>query len=318
MNKVEIGQSAVSIYKFIFMSIEELKLNDWKDEKGNYWNNPSLGDWYDYDLYAELKLTMGYKIPGWFINDFSKSYFEVYRYIPEFLKKHNRTLEEYYVRFFLNLPQVPKCKNPNCNNLVHVVDGKLTHGLTDCCSRSCHISVNNFESWTNPDYFGNQDWFRKLKSIEMTENLKIWNHDAEFQALAKRGKILAKGSCDYYFYLARTDKQLKFGVCMAGSENYRLFIQDAYNNDPYLSFHILYIADSAVMADFEYELKSLFNFREYLNWSEFSLLKSSIRTLLPKYKIYKLKFNDYLEREYVESSTEVQGISIKKINEIKI
>lgn len=260
------------------MTIEDLKNNNWMDENGNLWNDPDSAEWKEYSgLDVEVKPKV-YLLPKWFIN--SKEDYRVNcKMLKVILQSNKRSLEEYYSRFILNLSEVPICENYGCSNKVHIRDGKISRGVTKCCSRSCHISKRNRELWKDPGYVMNSPEFREKKSREMKNNLDIWNHNPEFQAKSKRGKVLSH-KVDYIFYLARTASgYLKFGVTQKGSKDWRIFVQKEWNNDEYVSFHTIFESGSSYMADFEYNLKSRLRFREYLNWNEFKELNSLIREL---------------------------------------
>lgn len=273
------------------MNIDELSANHWYDELGNLWNPPYSDRWINYNI-SNVKLDYGYKIPGWFVGT-TNEFEVVYRYIAKYLQNHHRTMEEFYCRFFLNISEVPECANPNCHNKVHILDGKLTHGISKCCSRSCHISLLDYNQWKDPNYMGNQPEFRNMKSIEMTNNLNVWNHDPKFQALSKRGKVLAKEGYEYIFYIARTTSgMLKYGVYMDGTKDYRLWVQDVYNNDAYISFHPLYRGSNKVIAELEFYIKSLFNYNEYMEFSELHTLISILKSIPSKFNIHKYELND--------------------------
>lgn len=261
------------------MTIEELKNNGWKDENDHLWNDPDNNNWILYKMTEVEPLPRKYFIPYWFIGEQSDLLIG-HLSIKSVLSEHGRSLEEYYSRFILNLSDVPTCENEGCNNKVHVRDGKIPRGLTKCCCRSCHISKRNRKLWKDPDYIMNSSEFKFKKSQEMTNNLMEWNYNPEFQARSKRGKILSHVGVNYIFYISRTlSGFLKFGVAQDGTTDWRLYVQKEFNGDEYVSFHTIFKSDNIRMADFEYNLKSKFGFREYMDWSEFKKLKNEIRNL---------------------------------------
>ena len=268
------------------MTIEELKRNNWRDELGNYWNLPN-SEWIVYSKKDINPRQRNFILPLWFIGKYEKSdklIIGLSNLIKE-LNKYNRSIEEYYSRFFLNIHKVPKCRNKGCNNKVRLRDGKVSHGLSEFCCRSCHISDMNRTSWKDPNYIMNSLEFRRSKSNEMKNNLSIWNYNPEFQAKSKRGRIRSNESI-YVFYLARTKSgYLKFGVAQDGSTKWRLHIQKEWNKDEYVSFHILFKMNNKSMSDFEYNLKREFEFREYLNWNEFNKLKIELKKLYRSYSV---------------------------------
>lgn len=265
------------------MTIEELKLNNWMDDSGNYWNPPGSDQ---FVIYNKSDVRSGkYKIliPNWFIG--SDKDIWITKNVNLFLESKGRSSLEWYCRFILNLPEVPKCSNIDCNNRVILAEGKLSHGIYSHCSKSCGQSTANRVRWKNPDDYFNSQTYKKIKSEEMTNNLKEWNYLPEFQANSKRGKIRAKYNSTYEFYLALDSKgKLKFGVMLAGSKEWRCYVQENYNNNPFKVMHSLFKSDNETIADLEYDIKRDFDFREYLEWSEFSRLKISLRFHINRYR----------------------------------
>lgn len=258
------------------MTIEELRLNNWMDDSGNYWNPPGSDQFVIYDKSDVRSGKYKVLIPNWFVN--SDKDIWITKNVNLFLESKGRSSLEWYCRFILNLPEVPKCSNINCNNRVILAEGKLSHGIYSHCSKSCGQSTSNRVRWKNSDDYFNSQTYKKIKSEEMTNNLKVWNKDPKFQADCKRGKILKKTWHNYEFYLAiDSANNLKFGVMAEGTVDWRLYVQEFYNENPYKTIHTLFKSDNETMANIEYEIKEEFGFREYLSWSEFPKLKAAIK-----------------------------------------
>lgn len=260
----------------------------WIDDKGNLWNDPKSLEWIEYsrsDVINESTNTHWHLIPGWFIgqeNDVWKS-----RHMKPFLKHYGRTIEEWYCRFILNLDHVPTCEAPGCNNTVPLRFGKIFGGLQKyCCFEHQFIPGSPHGKWTDQrrlnESLGKIRMYKEKPETlkKKSDFLKIPKNAAHMQKMA----IMKKSNSIYGFYLARTESgKLKFGVSKNCSFEWRMKSQELYNRDKYLAIHGLFTTDNITAAELEYELKSNFNYSEYLDWDQFKSFKIKLKEYIEKY-----------------------------------
>jgi hypothetical protein len=274
------------------MTIEDLKLNNWKDELGNLWNDPNSDEFIVYnkeDIIKGSEQSTFYFIPGWFIGSSEDTWKA--RYIKEYLGRYNRTIEEYYSRFILNLSEVPQCKAPGCKEKV-LINGKISNGLNQYCCfehqfiqgspHNKELSNSISEAWENENSGYNSDHWHERRVESAREVMLDPSHQADLQFY----RIHDQPIRIYHFYIAlMEDNTIKIGVTSIYPIEGRMFLQDSFGRKPYYSIHKLFSANNKCIAWFEYDIKKEFNFSEYLEFSDFKKLKEKLRYYMLKYNI---------------------------------
>lgn len=160
------------------------------------------------------------------------------RSIRRELSKIGLTINHYYNRYFLGIDDpnyLPKCKNPNCNNLVH------SFGLGGGYGKYCSVSCESKANWMNPDFrdkeLNNNPTHgpNGLMGYIMSNNEMYSNWKSKSPGCMEGGlhKYLVSNKCDNYLKLMKDGGS--FGRKYSSSEGFSTHPKGKYLTGIYKS-----------------------------------------------------------------------------------
>lgn len=181
------------------MTIEQLKLNGWKDELGNLWNDPNSDEWIIYNTNEIFTPPRFYHLPKWWTGFDEDTY--VTKHPREFMNSIGRSMEDYIIRFKFNLSETEICDCPGCNNHKRIIGKGFNDSyISNTCSFSCSRSIAM--RWQIKDYY-KRGVYTEESRRRMAESISNrWKDpDSTYNTKDYRDKLsssISKGVTEYY------------------------------------------------------------------------------------------------------------------------
>lgn len=158
---------------------------------------------------------------------------------------------DYYLNYISDTGTLPKCKNPDCNNLISSFkNGSLRQGFRDFCSKDCQLVGHSLDM---------KNLHKKGTYLGSNHLVEVYNRDSIYRytsggtARSDRGRAYSdKTSEESIFYIVECRDSFKIGI-NTSSEGFNTFC----NRRGYSGFKIhQWKGDTDRIIELEYLLKS--------------------------------------------------------------